>query len=167
MPTVSHKPSCDRSSPRGWTVDTLAEYLIARISAVESSFIQISNEREERNKERFSSMKTSVDAALSASDKAIGKAEQATEKRFESVNEFRSTLSDQASTFLPRSEYSVQHKTLVDTSDLNNQRLARIEANMIGKSQGISSMGAVALGLFAGLSALAAISMLIFTIARH
>lgn len=40
--------------------------------------------------------------AHAASEKAIAKAEVANEKRFESVNEFRSQLSDQATTFLPR-----------------------------------------------------------------
>lgn len=45
-----------------------------------------------------------VKLALDASDKAIGKAEIASEKRFESVNEFRQTLTDQAGTFIPRKE---------------------------------------------------------------
>lgn len=37
-----------------------------------------------------------------AQSEAIHKAEAATEKRFESVNEFRAQLADQASSFLPR-----------------------------------------------------------------
>jgi hypothetical protein len=45
-----------------------------------------------------------VKLALDASDKAIGKAEIANEKRFDSVNEFRQTLTDQAGTFMPRKE---------------------------------------------------------------
>jgi len=43
----------------------------------------------------------------------------ATEKRFESVNEFRQTLSDASAKFMTRSESEARHETL----------LARIEAN--------------------------------------
>jgi hypothetical protein len=43
-------------------------------------------------------------AAMAAADRAVNKAEAATERRFESVNEFRSALSDQAATFMPRAE---------------------------------------------------------------
>ena len=43
---------------------------------------------------------------------AINKADQATEKRFDSVNEFRGTLTDQQRTLLPRLEYEAGHKNL-------------------------------------------------------
>jgi len=42
--------------------------------------------------------------ALNSAEKAVTKAETATEKRFESVNEFRLTLSDQTKTFVTRGE---------------------------------------------------------------
>jgi hypothetical protein len=42
--------------------------------------------------------------ALDAAEKAVLKAEQASEKRFEGVNEFRETLSDQAASFVTRNE---------------------------------------------------------------
>lgn len=45
-----------------------------------------------------------VQIAMIASEKAVVKAEIAAEKRFESVNEFRGQLSDQAATFMPRAE---------------------------------------------------------------
>lgn len=53
---------------------------------------------------RFKDNQKAVDAALVSQEKAIIKAETATEKRFESVNEFRKTLSDQTNTFMPRTE---------------------------------------------------------------
>lgn len=63
-----------------------------------------------------------IGAALTATQEAIGKSDTATEKRFESVNEFRKTLSDQTGTFLPRPEYSAQHKALEDrVTDLTNR----------------------------------------------
>lgn len=55
-------------------------------------------------------------------DKAIEKANTATEKRFEGVNEFRNTLSDQQRTFIPRTEYEAGHKNLNDmlTNEIKN-----------------------------------------------
>jgi leucyl aminopeptidase (aminopeptidase T) len=58
-----------------------------------------------------------VAAALAASKEAVTKAEVANEKRFDGVNEFRQALSDQTNTFLPRSEYDVNHKTLQKQMD--------------------------------------------------
>jgi hypothetical protein len=45
-----------------------------------------------------------VQTALIAAEKAVAKAETANEKRFESVNEFRKTLSDQTASFPSRVE---------------------------------------------------------------
>ena len=53
----------------------------------------------------------------------MDKAQASTEKRFESVNEFRAQLNDQAATFLPRSEYQVQHGAIVDKVDAENKRM--------------------------------------------
>ena len=55
-----------------WTILALKEHLEARISA----------------------LKENVGTALIASDKAVSKAEVASERRFDGVNEFRQTLSD-------------------------------------------------------------------------
>jgi hypothetical protein len=49
--------------------------------------------------ERVAGLDRLVQVALQSSQEAITKAETATEKRFDAVNEFRATLSDQASTF--------------------------------------------------------------------
>ncbi len=45
-----------------------------------------------------------VTVSFAAAKEAVNKAEMATEKRFEGVNEFRSQLADQARTFIPRNE---------------------------------------------------------------
>jgi hypothetical protein len=71
-----------------------------------------------------------VDAALLAAEKAVNKAEAASERRFEAVNEFRGQLADQAKTFLPRAEYTVQHQALDEKLGAAVETLsARIEAN--------------------------------------
>jgi len=55
-----------------------------------------------------------VAAAMAAAKEAVIKAETASERRFESVNEFRGTLLDQSRTFMPRLEYETSHKSLVE-----------------------------------------------------
>jgi len=85
----------------GWTVDTLKEYVAQRFEdnqkAIDAALV---------------SQEKAVAAALAATKEAINKAEVSTEKRFESVNEFRAQLADQSSTLMPRQEYTVQHKAL-------------------------------------------------------
>lgn len=74
---------------------------------------------------------TAVRAALTAAEKAVAKAETANEKRFESVNEFRKTLSDQTASFPSR----VELQALADrVSDLAT-RMDKTE----GKSTGLSA----------------------------
>ena len=69
-------------SPSAWTIDSLHEHLKMIIRA-----------GDQRYEERFI-----------AQAEAIRKAEDATERRFESVNEFRAQLTDQAARFMPRIE---------------------------------------------------------------
>lgn len=127
--------------------------LKARINALET----LIDEREDRTKERFASMKIAVDAALAAADRAVTKAEIATEKRFEGVNEFRETLRDQASTLMPRSEYEVQHNTLAEKVISSERRLTLIETTQHGKRDGLVILGYVALGVFAAVTAIGTI----------
>jgi len=60
----------------------------------------------------FAAQREAITAALAAADRAVTKAELATEKRFESVNEFRGTLDNQQRTLIPRSEVDVLVKGL-------------------------------------------------------
>jgi len=58
-----------------------------------------------------------VQIAMIASEKAVVKAEIAAEKRFESVNEFRGQLADQAATFMPRAEAEQRIAALAEKID--------------------------------------------------
>lgn len=60
--------------------------------------------------EHLAQVRAETHAALEAADKAIAKAEAATEKRFEGVNEFRAQLADQARTFISRTESLSRHE---------------------------------------------------------
>ena len=77
-----------------------------------------------------------VALALTAADKAVTKAEIATEKRFESVNEFRKTLSDQTASFLPRTEYGAAHQALIDKLTDLAARMDKTEGRSGGLSDG-------------------------------
>lgn len=56
------------------------------------------------NEQRFKAQEQAIAFALAEKEKAIIKAELGTEKRFESVNEFRNQLKDQTGTFITRNE---------------------------------------------------------------
>lgn len=128
---------------QGWTYESLLRYLRAEINTVRET-----READDRRYEqRFIDSQTAVaaalaaariavDAALSAAKEAVAKAEAASEKRFEGVNEFRATLSDQQRTLMPRSEAEI--------------RMAAIEKQV----EQLSSMGIERRGHQAGAQAL-------------
>lgn len=117
-----------------------------------------SNDR--RYAERFDAQEKAVDAALQAAKEAVGKAETAAEKRFDSVNEFRGQLSDQARDFMPRSEAELQIKGLSEKID-NIQGLL---GSLGGRSQGISAATGF---VVATVSVLALIATVIIAIVIH
>ncbi|GAB3959676.1 hypothetical protein [Micromonospora vulcania] len=99
-----------------------------------------------------------VGLALRSADKAVTKAETATEKRFESVNEFRQTLSDQTKTFIARVEFEVvRDSTATHVADLAS-RLDKIE----GKGAGLNAGWVYLVG---GLTVVAALVGLIVALA--
>lgn len=76
-----------------WTIGTLREHVLALREADDKRYSQRSADQEK-----------AVQAALNAAEKATDKADAASEKRFDGVNEFRSTLKDQQSTYITRTE---------------------------------------------------------------
>src|ERR1700690_162736 len=85
---------------------------------------------------RFDAQQKAVDAALASADRAVLKAEVASDKRFESVNEFRKTLSDETATFLTRTEYEHEHKALDEKVTELQNRVAASESRSLGLAQG-------------------------------
>jgi hypothetical protein len=79
-------------------------------------FKTLLDERDKRFDQRFNQM-----------DRAVTKAEVATEKRFESVNEFRNTLADQQRTFIPRKEAEMLFKNINDKLNIYCSKLDKIE----------------------------------------
>lgn len=84
------------------------------------------------NQWTVTTLKEYVDQRFTQLQLAVEKAEQATEKRFEGVNEFRLTLSDQQRTFLPRAEYESGHNGLHTEVTELKERLDKIESMKSG-----------------------------------
>lgn len=85
---------------------SLKEYLEAKIDAVDLSA-----------RDRSKAQDEAVRIALVGAKEDIAKVAESTEKRFESVNEFRSALSDQARLTMPRSESEALHKATLARND--------------------------------------------------
>jgi hypothetical protein len=82
--------------------------------------------------QRFTTNRETFDAALSATKEAIGKNEQAIEKRFQAVSEFRRQLEDQARSLLPRSEHDKDIAAIKLQIELMERRIAAITERSSG-----------------------------------
>lgn len=98
-----------------WNIDSLKVYLEALIHANTERIGAVIEANDKRNRDRYEEnhyfvkaqaewSQEALKAALAASERAILKVETNTNARFDSVNEFRGTLSDQQRLLIPRSE---------------------------------------------------------------
>jgi len=109
-----------------WTTDTLREFLLSKINSLQVDFQHQHDDLVNMLNERYETQTKAIDAAfaaqqlamqtaliaqekailaaLASTKEAIQKKENSDEKRFETVNEFRQTLSDQAKDFAERSK---------------------------------------------------------------
>ena len=82
----------------------------------------------------------------------------ASEKRFDSVNEFRNTLADQQRTLMPRAESEVRINALTEKVDSAITIAKELMAGSAGNSAGLSAGWGYAVGAIG--TALAILSML-------
>jgi len=92
------------------TGEERCDVLEARLNAQR----ELMDERDRRYDERFKATDERTNLALISSEKAVAKAEIATEKRFDAVNEFRGQLKDQAATLMPRAEVDTRFNALAE-----------------------------------------------------
>jgi len=138
------------------------EVMLEKIDAIQ----KVMDERDMRYEQRFKAMDEKTGLALTSSKEAVAKAETATEKRFDSVNEFRKTLADQATGFMPRQEYVSNHQSLIDKIEaikevLNKEitSLRESRSQLEGRSSGFSASWGIAISI--GLFAIALIGLLL------
>lgn len=163
----------------GWTVDTLRTHLLSLIADRDrhaeeraESYRRGMAEIDVRHQQRYDAQTKAVEAAflaqqtamaaalqaaekavltaMVAAEKAVAKAEAAAEKRFESVNEFRGQLTDQAQTFMPRSETEQRLSAMGEKIDL----LSKYASNQTGRAASTSQFVGFLVG---GLGVLVAI----------
>lgn len=103
---------------------------------------EIMDERDVRYEQRFKAMDEKTSLALTASEKAVSKAEIATEKRFDAVNEFRGTLSDQARLLIPREEVNARFASLDQMIATTKEQFQKDIASLKEtRSEGIGKAG--------------------------
>ena len=101
--------------------DRLEGHHAALVASIDAAKIALRS-NDERYRTQFEAQKEAVASALAAADRAVMKAETAAEKRFESVNEFRNTLSDQQRNLMPRAEVDILIASLrKDVAALSDQ----------------------------------------------
>jgi anion-transporting ArsA/GET3 family ATPase len=114
----------DKHNPDGWTFATLYKHVME---------ISIAS-------------KEAINAAMAAAKEATQKAEAASEKRFDSVNEFRNAMKDQQATFADKEQTAFRLNAI-------DRKLAETG----GRSQGISMVAIVitqAILILVGIAAL-------------
>lgn len=133
----------------------------AALAAAEKAVDKVADNLQREFHEHLIQYRHEVTLAFESSDRAITKAEMSTEKRFESVNEFRAQLGDQASRFLGRAEYYAAHNALVakveEQAKHQTERLTEINRRLDlnqGKSSGVNAVWGF---IVAGVSLLVAI----------
>jgi len=104
---------------------SLREFLAQRIDAVER-----------RSEARFTAMQQAVDLAL-----------EATERRFEGVNEFRATLSDQAQHFVTNETLTAIIERLDAKIERNRDMITEV-SKRIDRREGIEAGGRITKGSF-------------------
>lgn len=121
----------------GWTIETLFYH-----------FTRIVDDLGRRIDERVLAAEKAAVLALGSSEKAIAKSEQASDKRFEAVNEFRNALSDSSRNNVTRAEMESRFEALTDKIKDLGDRANRNEGNKQGLLDGWKIMVAI-LGVLA------------------
>jgi hypothetical protein len=142
----------------GWTIDTLRTHFTLLIEQIEKKNDYRFEMQDKAIITALNAQEKAISAALNATEKAVSKAETAAEKRFESVNEFRGQLADQASTFLPRAEADARFCAIIEKVDTNTDNINSVRGRSGGLNAGWGYLtGAIALisvvvGLFMAFS---------------
>lgn len=116
-------------------IDNLRSEMLDKLETLERAQTKLQDERDRQYSQRFSSQQDAVFSALQAAKEAVTKAETAADKRFDSVNEFRQTLAEQAEKFMSKdtgdAKFEAIDKALLilnEKASVNASRLDLIKA---------------------------------------
>jgi hypothetical protein len=116
---------------------------------------------------RFKAQEEAVNAALAAADRAVAKAESAADKRFESVNEFRASLNDQARMLMPRAEAEQLQRTLNEKLDAQNAKVDALTVRVSANEDRGKGVSATWILLIALIGVLTSVGSLLLTFSRN
>ncbi len=139
-------PPVNSAHETGWTLETLRIHLEG---AIRAGYLHL--------EERIKAVSDTASAASENADKAVSKAETAAEKRFESVNEFRNTLSDQQRNLMPRDEANIRFESL--THEIRGAQ--HIIEGMRAEQKGIVGGWGYAIGVVGFVLTLASLGILV------
>lgn len=142
--------------PSGYTVDTAMSLLLSKHDNLVTLLDERMKSQEVAMSTALTAQQLAVAAAMSSAKEAVAKAEMANEVRFASVNEFRSSLSDQAATFITR----VEHDSLIGRIDRVEGRID----NADGHGKGVNAAWAVGVAAIAGLIGILGFAMAMFDV---
>lgn len=139
-----------------WTVETLRMHLLAIIKANDQRYDQRVDALNNAFNVAFAAEQEFVKAALAAADKAVAKAETAAEKRFEALNEFRLSLSDQARLLMPRLEC----EKLIEAVKESVGKLELSVQGVVGRRVGSHDSTAMIIAVIAAAASVASVIIL-------
>ena len=165
-PLPPHQDPVQNDDPSRVTMIEYVTTLIAQLDRrfdtlhadLKDSITQRFTDSDLRYQQRFDAQTKALDAALAAqkeavltamvaAERATTKAETAADKRFESVNEFRQSLTDQTATFMPRTEAVSRMDSLAEKIDDLKSRVGAFQGRSAGLNAGwVYLLGAVAAG---------------------
>ncbi len=143
-------PKCEDKSPHGWTLDTLEEFISAKIEGIRVYFSDLRLLDKESVTTAMIAAEKAIAAAMTASEKAILKAEMAAEKRSEASNEIRAAMIDQQKNFADKQQtefrFGAIDQRIEESIRMINKRLDGIDIALSaigGRSKGLGDSWAV------------------------
>lgn len=107
-------------------VANIKELLETEICAIRKTM----KESDRRYEQRFDAQEKATGVAITSAKEAVTKAEASTERRFESVNEFRAALSDQSASLMSRAEVEQLNKSLSDKIDEQGKLITELRSRL-------------------------------------
>ncbi len=151
-------PKCEGKSPHGWTLDTLEEFVSAKIESLRTYFSDLRLLDKESVTTAMIAAEKAIAAAMTASEKAILKAEMAAEKRSEASNEIRAAMIDQQKNFADKVQTEFRFGT---TEQRMEDAIVTMTKRLDGIDQILTGMSAHSKGLGDGWGYLVAIATLV------
>ncbi len=139
-------------------VETRTQEIQREVISLKDHFEELRRNDLEQINRRFAEQKESVNTALTAADKAVNKAEIASEKRQDAGNEIRQAMIDQQATFVTKVEFSGLERRVA----LNEDAISR----SAGRSTGAATSSELAFRIIAAIAAVAGVAGVIYGLAK-